>query len=322
MILAYLEGIPKFLKSPVTWCLIALNVIVHMLSFPYDMEATKHRKRVIENDFFVETQGRLYAQYIITHPGKYTGYIVDVASLASLGKSEKEELLGHLAFQDTEFVEDAMTFQFSGDQVAVEYWRDEMKAFQTSQLKNPKMILGLISSEKGNYRWISYSFAHDGMAHLLFNMWFLMIFGGFLERRMGSIGFLLLYLTTAVAAAWSFEFVSGLSGMPLVGASGAISGLMGAFVLICWRRSLRIKLDSPVEGQEPRYVYVPAWFDVAVWMLLQIGGYMQTLREFGGVAYITHLGGMFFGFLIAAIVFRNKMEKATDVVDDKFSVAS
>jgi membrane associated rhomboid family serine protease len=309
MILAYLEGIPRILKAPVTWLLIFLNVAVQIASAPFDVESSRYRRSITNDEVFVKTQGSLYAHYIIEKPTGYSDYIVDVAALATLGNTDKIEILGHLAFQDSRFLNEAQEMKFPGDQVAYEYWKEEVKTYQEAHSLNPKHVFGLVNSGQESYRWITYLFIHDGIAHLVFNMWFLLIFGGYLERRIGSIWFLASYLAAGVFAAMAFEVVSGLTGMPLVGASGAISGLMGAFVVIAWNKRLKFKMDA-VEPEKASWVLVPAWFDIAAWMILDLGGYLQSLKELGGVAHITHMGGLLFGLVFAAIFMRSKIEAA------------
>jgi membrane associated rhomboid family serine protease len=128
-------------------------------------------------------------------------------------------------------------------------------------------------------------FLHGGIGHLLSNMWFLWIFGNNVEEAYGIGGYLLMYLVAGVAATAAFVYANPESTVPLVGASGAIAGVLGAYlVLFPTHRVLTIFFFI--------FVQVPAGAYLALWFLLQFA-YQEP-----GVAWEAHVGGFIVGVLL------------------------
>jgi len=140
-------------------------------------------------------------------------------------------------------------------------------------------------------------FLHGSWMHLLSNMWFLYIFGNNIEDSMGHARFVVFYLLCGVAAALAQVFVSPDSVIPMVGASGAISGVMGAYLLLYPR--VRVFCIVPI-GIFPISVAMPAWTMLLYWAGLQLfSGLVGTVvGETGGVAVWAHVGGFVAGLLL------------------------
>lgn len=138
---------------------------------------------------------------------------------------------------------------------------------------------------------ITHMFMHGGIAHILSNMWFLYTFGDNVEDRVGRVRFFVLYIVFGIAAALlQTAFTLG-SDAPLVGASGAIAGLMGAYVMLF----PRVKLYTVILFIRFR---VPIWVYLGLWMALQVLlGYvsLQKTGEAAGVAWFAHIGGFVAG---------------------------
>lgn len=136
-------------------------------------------------------------------------------------------------------------------------------------------------------------FLHGGVAHVLFNMWFLWIFGNNVEEAFGHLTYLIVYVVGGVAATLTYVVMNPRSTVPLVGASGAIAVVLGAYaVLFPGRRVLSLVgwLLLPI----------PAAVFLGIWLLSQ-GGLGGT-----NVAWEAHVGGFVFGFLIA-LMFRRPL---------------
>lgn len=135
-------------------------------------------------------------------------------------------------------------------------------------------------------------FLHAGWLHLIGNMWYLWIFGDNVEASMGSLRYLLFYLLSGAGAAGLQMAVSGRSTVPMVGASGAISGVMGAyFVLFPWSRILTL---VPI-WFFLQLVEVPAFVFLGLWFLLQFFSGLVDLQSLGGTAWWAHIGGFLAG---------------------------
>lgn len=148
---------------------------------------------------------------------------------------------------------------------------------------------------------LSSMFLHGGVAHLLGNCWYLWVFGNNVEDRLGFVGFALFYLVTGGAAALAQIAVDPGSGVPMVGASGAISGVLGAY-LVFYPRAWVISLVPWIVPILP----VPAPVFLVLWFLVQayagVGSLLAGTTGAGGVAWWAHAGGFAAGFGIALLL--------------------
>jgi membrane associated rhomboid family serine protease len=139
-------------------------------------------------------------------------------------------------------------------------------------------------------------FLHGGWLHLLGNMWFLWVFGNNVEDAMGKARFLLFYLLSGAQDAGTQAFVNPASAIPMVGASGAISGVMGAYIVLYPRVHVHMLVFLGIFITRIR---VPAVFMLGYWFLLQLlGGIPALAAESGGVAFWAHAGGFVAGLLL------------------------
>jgi membrane associated rhomboid family serine protease len=139
-------------------------------------------------------------------------------------------------------------------------------------------------------------FMHGGWMHLLGNMWFLWIFGDNIEEDLGHYRFLAYYLLCGLIASLSHVFVS-LGGdsaqIPSLGASGAISGIMGGYLLLHVNRRVSVILLRVM-------TQVPGWVAVGLWFVFQIvSSFLDAKGTGGGVAYAAHIGGFIAGAALA-----------------------
>jgi membrane associated rhomboid family serine protease len=145
-------------------------------------------------------------------------------------------------------------------------------------------------------------FLHGGWMHLLGNMWFLWIFGNNVEDSMSHAGFLLLYLICGIAAALAQVATGPASIVPMVGASGAIGGVMGAYIVLY--PHVRV-YNLVMLGFYVTTFALPAWMMLGYWMLLQVLGGAMTPSEGGGVAYAAHVGGFAAGAILVKLFARS-----------------
>ncbi len=140
---------------------------------------------------------------------------------------------------------------------------------------------------------VSYMFLHGGWEHILGNMIYLWVFGDDIEDALGPLRFLAFYLLTGIAAGLFFAFLNRKSTMPLVGASGAISGILAAYLLLrpCAKVSVFVL----------RFVVrVRAYWVIGGWVLLQL--YQIANQTNDGVAYVAHGGGLIAGALLFLVM--------------------
>ena len=146
-------------------------------------------------------------------------------------------------------------------------------------------------------------FLHGSWMHLLGNMWFLWLFGNNVEDSMTRPRFAVFYLICGLAAALLQVFVEPGSAIPMVGASGAISGVMGAYLVLYPR--VRVFTMVPL-GFFLTSIALPAWAMLIYWILLQVlGGFSRIGGEGGGVAFWAHVGGFLAGVLLVKLFARS-----------------
>ena len=140
-------------------------------------------------------------------------------------------------------------------------------------------------------------FLHGSWMHLLGNMWFLWLFGNNIEDSMTRPRFLAFYLLCGLAAAMAQVWANPASGVPMVGASGAISGVMGAYLVLFPR--VRVWTMIPL-GFFFYSMALPAWVMLIYWAFLQVAGGVTSLaaEQAGGVAFWAHVGGFVAGVVL------------------------
>jgi membrane associated rhomboid family serine protease len=149
-------------------------------------------------------------------------------------------------------------------------------------------------------------FLHGSIAHILFNMWSLWIFGNNVEEAFGHLGYLLFYVAAGIAATVGFVAVNPDLTVPLIGASGAIAGVMGAY-LVLFPKHLVLSLILFRVVAIPAVVFLGFWF------------FSQFLFEVEGVAWEAHVAGFVFGAIVA-LPFREKLLTRTLAGENPVSV--
>lgn len=147
-------------------------------------------------------------------------------------------------------------------------------------------------------------FLHGGLVHLGSNMLYLWIFGDNVEDAMGKIRFTLFYLICGIAAALTQAFIDPASPIPLIGASGGIAGILGAYIMLYPRATIKVFMWVIILV---RLMNVPAWVVLGFW----IGGQFIAVPDAlanqggGGVAYFAHIGGFLAGMALATFFKRS-----------------
>lgn len=157
---------------------------------------------------------------------------------------------------------------------------------------------GLVCAMDAGRQWshvLTSMFLHGSWMHIIFNMWFLWLFGNNIEDAMGRTRFVAFYLLAGVGAAAAQVLADPASPYPMVGASGAISGVMGAYVVLYPR--VKVYTLVPI-GFFLTSIALPAWVMLGYWILLQVVGGLGGSE--GGVAFWAHIGG----FLVGAATIR------------------
>lgn len=155
----------------------------------------------------------------------------------------------------------------------------------------------VVQDQPAWYTLVSSMFLHGDWLHILGNLWFLWLFGDNVEDDLGHVPFAAFYLGCGVAAALTQLAIDPAASVPMIGASGAISGVMGAYIVRYPRAPVRVLAVLIIFIATFR---VPAILVLGYWFLLQLlGGLPQLGSGGGGVAFWAHVGGFLVGALIA-----------------------
>jgi membrane associated rhomboid family serine protease len=166
-------------------------------------------------------------------------------------------------------------------------------------MRIPQFLAGYVGFKMAFYPMFTSMFLHGGLLHLLGNMLFLYVFGDNVEDYFGHLPYLLFYLVCGIGSALVHSLFNLHSSLPALGASGAISGVMGAYAVLFPRARVLMLF----------FVFllpVPAYFVLGYWFLLQ---FLSGIGEFGaaasgGVAWWAHIGGFLMGMVVALMVRR------------------
>ena len=153
---------------------------------------------------------------------------------------------------------------------------------------------------------ITHQFLHGGLFHIVANMWTLWIFGDNVEDRMGSLRFAIFYLLCGSIAGLTHMFINPDSTVPSVGASGAIAGVLGAYLIFF--PTARLVVLLPIFFF-PFFFEVPAVFYLVLWFLINLFSGTAALagpQQVGGIAFWAHIGGFVSGMLLCRLFVRRR----------------
>ena len=150
------------------------------------------------------------------------------------------------------------------------------------------------------FNFLSSMFMHGSFAHIFGNMLFLWVFGDNLENMLGHLRFAAFYIATGIAAAIAQVAMDTDSVIPMLGASGAISGVLGGYLVLFPRRRVRALIFYFLTE-------VPAFVAVGIWIVYQVVAGYLTPAGTGGVAYAAHIGGFIAGLILINVFAIGKM---------------
>lgn len=159
------------------------------------------------------------------------------------------------------------------------------------------------------YPFVTSMFLHGGFLHIASNMLFLWVFGDNVEGEMPPLIYLFVYLLSGIAGAFLQYILNPASDIPMLGASGAVAGVLGAY--ISYFPHHKIKTLLPLFFIFT-FVNISAWMMIGYWFLLQIlsGFTSLPMQQEGGVAFFAHIGGFVAGFLMSKMFRINRQEVA------------
>jgi membrane associated rhomboid family serine protease len=198
----------------------------------------------------------------------------------------------------------SMTGRAPDDEREVEKARQQLdqlvNGYRAALAEHPLMVWGLVPANPRAVTWLTSLFVHAGFLHLLGNLLFFYLSGPFIEDAFGRPLFLVLYLASGAVANLAHLVSFPHSQAPLIGASGAIAGIMGAFLVRFATRKIRFFYFYFFFLIRSGTVELPAWIVLPLWLAQQL--FFAGLTAESGVAYRAHVGGFVFGFLFAFVI--------------------
>ena len=188
--------------------------------------------------------------------------------------------------------------------------RNESRAFVMGYGFIPVLLFGDLTLPIGlaqiptSFTLITCMFLHGGIMHLLGNMWFLWLYGDNVEEAFGKLRYLVFYLVCGVVGTLAHGFIDPQSQIPLVGASGAISGVMAAYLLIWPKANIRVFYWWIIFFGT---INIPAFVVVGFWLFEQFWALPAALGSQGGVAISAHLGGFACGLILTPFLAKNRI---------------
>ncbi|MEK6554583.1 MAG: rhomboid family intramembrane serine protease [Bdellovibrionota bacterium] len=312
MIIPFFNGLMSPMRAPMTWIIIFINLFILVLTQINMSDIQNRLEDLAENEELSQIQGRIFASYILDNSNRYPSSYQKIAEEAlSNSDHEKTGLLGALALRDSFFYSDSNAFlttdkTVSGtDSVEKAWWKEKSKEVLLIRHAHAGYALGITEESRSPLQWLTYQFVHSDEMHFFANMIVFLIFGAALESVIGALGLLMVFVISGLGAALVYLVIDDVSAIPLIGASGAVSGVVALFCVLFWNHGLRnfYFLFVPARGYMG-FVYVPGWLVLLLWIIADLAGFLSTPGELGGVAHSAHLGGelcgliMAFGFMI------------------------
>jgi len=178
-----------------------------------------------------------------------------------------------------------------------------------ARFSDPEWAASLGFPGAGFLPFFTSTFLHGGFVHLLGNMWTLWIFGDNVEDRMGRARYLSFYVACGLVAGWTHWLTNPTSTVPTVGASGAIAGVLAAYLR--WYPTAKVLTVIPIFFY-PLFVDLPAIVYLGIWIVMQLFSGALALASpeaVGGIAFWAHIGGFVFGLLACGFLARRPPEQ-------------
>lgn len=303
MLIVPAENKPDWSNPPlITIGLILLNLLVFLLYQGNDEEIAQNAVQIYLSENLIEVERDLYLDHLKKNHAEDPAFLVQLD-----GESIPDEHLIWGIFYDRGFDQYLDKLWQQGQIPLTETtqnWRTHRQLFEHQRNRLSAIAAGLTPAESKPWTYLTSLFLHGGWAHLLGNMVFLFLFGFALEAVLRPQIFLGMYLASGVAASALFVVLNLGSYIPLVGASGAISGLMGMYLALYQFRRIRFFYTVFFYFGEFR---APALLVLPLWLAKELYGHFF---EDTNTAYWAHIGGLLAGALMMFLAKNSKQQFA------------
>ncbi len=284
------------------WDINVVNILIIANVLLFFMFFTESEAEKIKSKLFNASYSDLTAEYY----GKYLNQNTNVEENRKMliqydfSKRTHRDLISTTALRDKNFVKSLGYTTWDQDEVRWQHWKAMVDEYQNKVKEQTLFMLGLSHGNKETLSWFTYQFSHMNFWHLFSNMIFLFFVGYALEGVLGSVGFALLYIFSGVAGGLFYLYFNPTTLIPMVGASGAVSGLLSFYSFYNLRKNTRFYYFlSPTDGNYG-YIYLPTLILIPMYLVPDLASFISQIPGItNGVAFSAHIGGALFGGLLA-----------------------
>lgn len=284
------------------WDINFVNIIIVanvLLFFVFFVESENEK---VKSKLFNASYSDLTADYYF----KYLNKNIDVEENKKIllqydfRNPSHRSLVSATALRDKNFVKSLDFTVWDSDDVRWQQWKAMVTEYQDRIKEQTLFMLGLSHGNKETLGWVTYQFSHMNLWHLFSNMIFLFLIGYSLEWTLGSIGFVLLYIFSGIAGGLFYLYFNPTTLIPMVGASGAVSGLISFYSFYYLNKNTRFYYFlSPTESNYGS-IYLPTWIIIPIYLVSDLASFVSQIPGVSsGVAFSAHIGGALFGGLLA-----------------------
>ncbi|MBL7545815.1 MAG: rhomboid family intramembrane serine protease [Bdellovibrionaceae bacterium] len=275
---------------------ILANVLLFFIFF-VDADAEKAKSKLFNANYASVTADYFY-KYLLqnSHLDENKKLLVQY----DFSNPDHKMILNAAALRDKDFIRSVENQIWDKDEVRWARWKYLLSEYQDKVKQQTLYMLGLSHGNKKSLSWITYQFSHMNLWHLFSNMLFLFLIGYALEGVLGAVGFTLLYIFSGVAGGLFYLYFNPTTLIPMVGASGAVSGLIAFYAFYFLRQNTRFYYFlSPTEGNHG-CIYLPTLILIPMYLIPDMASFASQIPGIsGGVAFSAHIGGALFGGLLA-----------------------
>jgi membrane associated rhomboid family serine protease len=276
--------------------IILANVLLFFVYF-LDSESEKVKSKLF-GPSYAELTSNYYFKYLNQNSEVETNK--KILLQYDFQNAEHKQLLSSTALRDNNFINSIETIVWDQDEVRWTRWKSLVKEYQDKVKLQTLFMLGLSHGNKNTLSWFTYQFSHMNVWHLFSNMIFLFFIGYALESLLGATGFILLYLFSGVAGGLFYLYFNPTTLIPMVGASGAVSGLISFYAFYNLKKNTRFYYFLSPTDSNYGYIYLPTAILIPMFLIPDLASFAAQIPGISsGVAFSAHIGGALFGGLLA-----------------------
>ncbi|MBN8538083.1 MAG: rhomboid family intramembrane serine protease [Deltaproteobacteria bacterium] len=274
---------------------ILLNMVLY-LTFFLDSDSEKIKSELF-NSFGVSLTTEYYQKHVLVNRDQK--HYKDLLSTFDFSNPKHHYLISSFAVRDQFFMNEIEKRKFDRDSIKWDFWISLIDKYKAEVKEQVLFIMGLSHGNKRTFSWITYQFSHMTFLHLVSNMIFVFLIGYWIEGALGSLGFVLLYLFSGIAGGLFYLYFSPNTLLPMVGASGSVSGMIAFYCFFEPKLRTRFFYFLSPQKNYYGYIYLPTLLIVPMFLLTDLSSFLSQIPGLSsGVAFTAHIGGALFGGLL------------------------